>query len=485
MARVRLRTHVLHYFTRATHALTRSLFYKHPDQRPDFWRVMSVPFCEVWAARMTVMPEIMRVRNGGGGPCARRLRAASQHEMLSTRAHHGTPAPQPCPSGYEWRRPLDDAELALRLVNRTLCPEQAPFQNHFVFAGKTGCCAADVARLVYDRCRDDQRAWETINRAHSAAAAGADALQRRRVLVVGDSMSQQWANALLLDLHARGRLVGPENALVWNRTVTFFSRTRMACSGLPLYRFDARAISAAAPVVAVAPMIPELRNYPEFHRCLNASKQSATSPPLGYLTRVLQRLRPHVVVANYGLHWHGAQTQHVGSYSRDVTALVSTLAAYGTELAASPTWHDAPPLTVLLDTPPQHYVTPQGDGSFDTRERGRSSPGSSCASHLNAAALQTTSHGPAAFNRLAQQAVLDHHHGRAPRASNATSPIWLPAAFAPLLERPDAHAIPDHTAEMLSAVDCSHICYSPLLWDAQLAPFYCAVAGRFSAIPVR
>ena len=121
---------------------------------------------------------------------------------------------------FEWRAPVHNMELSVRLGRRPLCPADGrhPFPNQFVFGGGIGCCAQKSASLAYDRCDTSQRRLRKLNGSHVLALAAAAALRNRRVVVVGDSIHQQLADAFLLDLHGRQLLVG-EQAITWGRMV--------------------------------------------------------------------------------------------------------------------------------------------------------------------------------------------------------------------------------------------------------------------------
>jgi len=286
---------------------------------------------------------------------------------------------------FVWLAPEDNMELSVRLGRRPLCPADGrhPFPNQFVFGGGIGCCAQKSASLAYARCDASQRTLRKLNGSHVLALAAATALRHRRVVVVGDSIHQQLADAFLLDLHGRQLLVG-EQALTWDRMVRLVPKSAVACTDSPRLQFDARTIDRSAPIVSFIPFYKDQNRHPEYKHCLNQSRALrliGDPPPFDYLARMLTKLRPHVVVAGLGIHWPGTQSGSKGTYARDVAGLVSTLTSYARKLAADRNWDSSPPLLMVMATPPQHFPTAAGDGAFDEACHGEHPPVSSSAAH--------------------------------------------------------------------------------------------------------
>lgn len=283
----------------------------------------------------------------------------------------------------------------------------------------------------------------------SLAGMAVKMLRGRRALVVGDSIAQQWANALLLDLHGRALLFPPRGA--WRNAVTNLGDDqarwkRMYCGSEPTLLFNASAMSSSrshpAPIIAVAIMHEDSCRMAKIDKpcCIGAG------PPLAYLQAVLRSLQPQIVVANYGVHWHGRQTSRAGTYARHITRLLDVLTNYSMQRRLQT---GRRPLVVLRETLPQHFQTAWGDGAWDGPEQT-----GDCGPIKN----RKPNAGPRTFNLLAERAVRMHPHG--------VHVELLKGEFDAMLPRHDAHH---------QSGDCTHFCYAPLLWEPALRPFYMAL----------
>ena len=162
-------------------------------------------------------------------------------------------------------------------------------------------------------------------------------------------------------------------------------------------------------------------------------------------------------MANFGIHWHGPEGREPSPYADDVKHLLELMRGYA-EMTDLPLREGtAAPLLHYRETPPQHFESRNGGGSYDARIMRGPTARAVCAP-LRAS---TTNVGPQSLNRIALAAV---------RALPGRSVRWLPA-FEALSSRSDAHTVERH--------DCTHWCYSPLLWDPVLAPFYEEVVEQF------
>ena len=362
------------------------------------------------------------------------------------------------------------------------------FPNPFIAAGNSGCCRADsgASTLVYEPCDSLLAAAMPANETEAAATLGAKGLQGKHILVVGDSQNQQWASALILDLQQRRKLgesfpgtptAATQLRTYWKPWVREVAKEAVICKGVPLFQFNARKVSSTAPLVSYLPLW-RMAHHPLYGRCMVANYSRLTQaellglpPPVHVLANVLKKLRPHIVVASYGIHWNlNGQSQAVaeGQYFEDVSTMLRTLTEYGVKAASRQDAEGKPPLLLMVDVPPQHYASPTRDGGFDAPGANHSAPCRriSWSSH---ATLRAAPFGPAIYNRLGHAAV---------RAAMPTSVRWLESSFEAFVQRPDAHVIEGHVLKD-GRKDCSHNCYSPLLWDAVLSPFYHAAANHF------
>lgn len=133
-----------------------------------------------------------------------------------------------CASGQDWREPISTAELAVAFGGRPACPSEWPQVWRQRVKGRLlngGCCTADASTPIYDPCDAPHGAngGGTHRSSHFVARRAMHALRQRRVLIVGDSLSNQFASALALDLHARGAnmsatlLHATERSRAWRR----------------------------------------------------------------------------------------------------------------------------------------------------------------------------------------------------------------------------------------------------------------------------
>ena len=342
-----------------------------------------------------------------------------------------------------WSKPSTTTAVEEALRGRQLCPELSPL------ASKLSCCPSVASSMMY-RERSLGGASATMAYMRNTSIAAAQQLRRRRVVTVGDSVMQQWTNALLLDLAGSFRLTTgrslrlpsgrwTKHEVPWPTLIQDNKYSATYCDATPSKLFNASALDAAAPHVAFFSLHTGICMHPPHSECCHGE-----APPVRALVRFLQAFKPDIVVTNYGVHWHGQQTETEGSYRHDVAHLITALDHYGRG-------RDRVPLAVgMLETFPQHFPGPLGDGSFDTRD-----PRDGCAPLSLGKTGRNFTKGPLAMNRLLRQAVES-------RPSLHVNISVLPV-FNAFASRYDAHH---------SQSDCTHLCYSALLWDAALLPFY-------------
>lgn len=357
-----------------------------------------------------------------------------------------------------------EAHLGVLLDGRPLCPPDAPFANAPV------CCAhATAVKAAYQHAR-------ALREMHSTARRAAELLRQKRVVVVGDSISQQWANALLLDLRGRGFLANSS----WPRTVSNlglppntrpFHRehqaSRMYCDGLPAISF--RGVASSSSSSTAKQQVPTVQYFSlHTHTCggTHAGCCRGDAPPVQALAKFLRSRHPHIVVANYGVHWHGKQLPG-GEYYNDTARLLATLNEYAAERAKAKA---SAPLLLLRETFPQHF----DGGSYDTGGGSRRT-WSGC-TDVPYDQVQPGV-GPVAFNQLARAALRSSSQGALGGGGRPAAVRFYGRAFRALVPRKEAHLEgPGH--------DCTHWCYSPLLWDPVLAPFYEEVVEQFGGATI-
>ena len=160
---------------------------------------------------------------------------------------------------------------------------------------------------------------------------------------------------------------------------------------------------------------------------------------------------------------HGHGGREPSPYNIDVGRLVEQLQAYGAKRRPTP-------LLLYRETPPQHFPGKEGGGSYDTRTVHGAN--SRVYSPLGSDVLSQDV-GPQGLNRIACEVV---------GASRAKGVHWLPA-WDMLAARADAHgwsaSRPVRTPGTVTTWDCTHWCYSPLLFDATLFPLWGHVVRHF------
>jgi len=400
----------------------------------------------------------------------------------------------------DWRTAHSPMEEKALLARRSICPEDWLVLWHTRSRGSTpphhgGCCVTtNVTALVYDPCEGGERPTVVAGvmdpkQRRATVKRAADDLKGQRVLVIGDSVSSQWAAALALDLHGRG-LFSDDNAPL-----------RQSVAGTPSHWCGAP--NGADWVLQGASLHFTLASF-SVRRLKNTSVSSPTCPWEGddlfagmgprhrsTVERVLREFQPSVIVANMGIHYDSREMNLVetdGEYARSLHVLFSLLTSYQASAPVRPnlkpnlkTKADAsrPPLVLFRETFPQHFWTERYDGSYFEQERASNArflatldvPPGACSASLwserdpeHQARLAAVHDGPYAINRIAR-AVLSEYPSIRPLAQ-----------FNRMAQQPHMHVSPNEGR------DCTHFCYHPLLWDAPLAPFYSAVVDWASRV---
>ena len=192
-------------------------------------------------------------------------------------------------------------------------------------------------------------------------------------------------------------------------------------------------------------------------------RNDPTGPLPTLFVAAMQRMSPppSVVVVHYGSHWHDWERGNHSArwYEHDVRQLVSNLTAYSE-------WYTrregSRPLLLVRDNFPQHFDTPSGDGSFERRKEW-----GDLRSHDRCKPIvwwRPASIGPWSLNHRAYPIVSDA----------APAVQWLGGGFESLAPRHETH-LKGAASPMGHLDDCTHHCYSPLLWEPALDHFYRAV----------
>lgn len=159
-------------------------------------------WCEATVAQRAAAAAEKRARHAAA-------RAEAKRRRQARRARLSVNATQRCAAGVEWRVATSAAEEEALLAGRPSCPaDWRTFwpvkQQHQLQPRHESCCRADASALLFDACGGGGLPFYVPPHARSAVARrAASALSGLRVLVVGDSVSTQWAAALVLDLRGR------------------------------------------------------------------------------------------------------------------------------------------------------------------------------------------------------------------------------------------------------------------------------------------
>ena len=181
-------------------------------------------------------------------------------------------------SGSAWRVGTPK-QVHAALDGRPLCPALLPFASMRTEIQRTVCCPSGHDKLLKDH---GIGAEETHQQAHEANKL----LLGRRILVVGDSLSVQWANALLVDLHGRGAMAGLDQLRehAWKEQ----DGRRRYCDATPQYVFNGTAAAPQAPILALFPVAPDLCLLPGLLCC-----NDGIETQMAALTRFMNRSPAH------------------------------------------------------------------------------------------------------------------------------------------------------------------------------------------------
>ena len=351
------------------------------------------------------------------------------------------------------------------------------------------CCDSNAASLVYDPCQkpnpgSDEQHKQRKQRKHTGRLVGtaARALRQSKILVIGDSVVFQWFNALLLDLHGRGLLIGHRPArgngtaaaatapLLWTSYMNPPSKQRKRLSsslahepsGFCSDEIDVILEHPEAPHIGFHSLRPDRIPRGQCECC------SSTSPLRGKLERVLASFHPDIVVLNHGVHYHDAVIGRGTSYAFEVEQAMHALTQYGERHAR----YMSPPLLLWLETLPQHFDTPERDGSYDSHQKCKACVARASLDFQGCSAILSThesvAYGPLAMNRYVRAVMATE--------ANVSKYVRILRAFRPFRPRHDAH-----WGEL--KYDCTHYCYAPLLWDSVLHPFYEEVVHWQATVP--
>jgi len=344
------------------------------------------------------------------------------------------------------------------------CPSIWPLKNNGM-----GCCPKESGLLTYNKvsCQNDN----TMQQHEESLIRGASLLKGKRLLFVGDSVGHHWLNAMLLAAYSKDSSLFPGNRSIWEESYyekfsdekSYYEKDpEKGFCGFPMKFVNMSSAWPDAPVITSF-LYPNLCCPPPYKKelyrqcCPGGKPISRTGP----ISLQLEKVMPDIVIVQMGVHWHQVQ-----EFRADHLEMLSAVANYSAAMSDA----ESSPLALFLESLPQHFDTPSGDGSYDDFHAVQSTRVSFQCFPLNQSLIEadlllkdnSTSVGMHNFNRMAKHSV------------KQTSGVqWLTSNSKVYADRNDGHKGATRCCARHS--DCTHFCYSPHLWQPAVEPFLLAV----------
>lgn len=326
------------------------------------------------------------------------------------------------------------------------------------------CCGKRKSGLLALSCQNPKQEERLLR--------GASLLKGKNIVFFGDSVGNHWLNVMLLEAHGKDNSLFPSNRSMWEQ---FYFKS-FGPGNASYYQYEEELGGCRFPVRTInmtsawpnAPAI-DLFSYPNdwcppkykktrYRQCCPGGRPRSVTGPISLQ---LDATRPDIVLAQMGVHWHTVPT-----FRAENAAMVSALGNYS---AANPT-----ALVLFLESLPQHFDSPAGDGSYDGFISAKNRSNFHCppldASQIESDLLlgdNSTSVGMHNINRIAKLHV-EHTPGVQ----------WLTSNSHAFARRNDGH---DGASDCCSRhADCTHFCYSPHLWRPAVEPFLLAVENWYN-----
>lgn len=333
------------------------------------------------------------------------------------------------------------------------CPTAWPLPFNQV-----GCCSAATGSIVY-ASKDSTSSW--CGHGQQFRKSGASLLQGKRMFSIGDSVGHHWLNAMLLDAHKNRQLsLFPSNASTWsefyNPSTSYYEYDERGFCAFPFKTVDMSSAWASAPSI-VSAVYPNDLCPPSYKTQLHKQCCPHNHPisRTGAISVKLNETKPNIVILQMGVHYHT-----VSSFQAALREMLMTLENYSAM--------NVGPLVLFLESLPQHFDSPDGDGSYDGFHSAANRSAWTC-TPLNSSQIESDLRvGMHNFNQIARRAV-----------EQTPGLKWLPSNGEAFAFQHDGHA--GATKCCARHTDCTHYCYSPNLWQPAIDPFYVAVNGWFRA----
>ena len=342
------------------------------------------------------------------------------------------------------------------------CPSVWPMNKK---TKRWGCCPKESGLVTYTSnnmlCHNEDRLIR-----------GASLLKEKRLLFVGDSVGHHWLNAMLLAAHSKDSSLFPSNRSIWtesfNLTGFYEKDPEKDFCAFPMYSVNMSSVWPDAPVIASfsypSEWCPPRYKKELYQQCCPGGNPISRTGPISFQ---LEEMRPNIVIVQMGVHWHT-----VPNFRADHLEMLSALANYSAAMTNSSSDSEPSPLVLFLESLPQHFDAPAGDGSYDdfhAVEEKTIFTRFHCFP-LNQSLIEadlllqdnSTSVGMHNFNRIAKKSV-----------EQTPGVQWLTSNSRAYASRNDGHA--GATRCCKRHADCTHFCYSPHLWQPAIEPFLLAV----------
>ena len=366
---------------------------------------------------------------------------------------------------WESHNDNDDAPAVATATLEFECPSVWPVQGHGV-----GCCPKESGLLTYTSnnmlCHNNDSSQQYEDR----LIRGSSLLKEKRLLFVGDSVGHHWLNVMLLAAYSKDSSLFPSNRSIWtesfNQPGYYEKDPEKDFCAFPMRSVNMSSVWPDAPVIAsfLYPneWCPPPYKKELYRQCCPGGNPISRTGPISFQ---LEEMRPNIVIVQMGVHWHT-----VPKFRADHSEMLSALANYSAAMTNSSSDSESSPLVLFLESLPQHFDAPAGDGSYDDFHAVQATRTPFQCFPLNQSLIEadlllqdnSTSVGMHNFNRIAKKSV-----------DQTPGVQWLTSNSRAYARRNDGHN--GATRCCARHTDCTHFCYSPHLWQPAIDPFLLAV----------
>lgn len=328
------------------------------------------------------------------------------------------------------------------------CPIAAPFAPSGL-----QCCNKQIYPISYLSSSSSKKEFK------AQIDQGASALMKKKILFVGDSVGHQWLNSLLLGAFRRENNLFPQNVSIWknflfyNNNSYIYNEEKNFCY-LPTRTFNITSIWKYSPIITAFyypnDLCPPKYKNTLYSKCCPRGIPVSTT---GAISEKLEEIKPDIVITQMGVHWHSVE-----KYSQDTSVMISALQNYSIFNKHS--------LLLFLESLPQHFDTPSGDGSFTDFKLGTDRNPWKCFSQN----LTNEQQSVLISKNSTSVGILNLNHIAKMKVETSPGVNWLSTNSRAFSKRDDAHK--GATKCCAKHRDCTHYCYSHYLWEPAIEPFF-------------